>query len=175
MSDWSEMFSAEELVAAQEYARRTVARILSRRDPEAIEDVLQNAAIKAMKKFRQFRGDATLNSWFTRIAINEALQVLRRSEGSNYKTKGNRYFVSADVLEAMPSREYSPYKQAALGEIGVILSQEISELSCSQRVAARQMVKEIGPRSGGEKSARFYARQELKRRLIARGVKTCFV
>ncbi len=42
------------------------------------EDHVQNAFIKAYEHIAEFRGDARFSTWLTRIAINEALQVLRR-------------------------------------------------------------------------------------------------
>jgi RNA polymerase sigma-70 factor (ECF subfamily) len=50
------------------------------RDPEAAKDVVQQAALKAIRFRHQFKGASTLSTWIHRIVINEAL-VWRRSQG----------------------------------------------------------------------------------------------
>jgi RNA polymerase sigma-70 factor (ECF subfamily) len=56
-----------------------VKQILRRylRDPDDIGDALQQTWLKAWANRAQFRGQARYSSWVTRIAINEALQILR--------------------------------------------------------------------------------------------------
>jgi RNA polymerase sigma-70 factor, ECF subfamily len=63
----------------QRYNRRLyrLARSVVRDAGEA-EDVLQEAYLRAFASLADFRGDASLSTWLTRIVINEALQRLRR-------------------------------------------------------------------------------------------------
>jgi RNA polymerase sigma-70 factor, ECF subfamily len=51
-------------------------RILKNR--EDAEDNLQNVFCKAFGKMRQFEGNSQFSTWLTRIAINEALMMLRK-------------------------------------------------------------------------------------------------
>ncbi|MBI3669214.1 MAG: sigma-70 family RNA polymerase sigma factor [Acidobacteria bacterium] len=44
------------------------------------EDAMQNAFLKAFLSLSQFRREARFRSWLTRIAINEALQRLRKQK-----------------------------------------------------------------------------------------------
>jgi RNA polymerase sigma-70 factor (ECF subfamily) len=53
------------------------ARGVLRDDAEA-EDVVQEAYVRAFRGLAGFRGDASLSTWLTRIALNEALGRLRR-------------------------------------------------------------------------------------------------
>jgi RNA polymerase sigma-70 factor, ECF subfamily len=53
------------------------ARGVLRDDAEA-EDVVQEAYLRAFQGLAGFRGDASLSTWLTRIALNEALGRLRR-------------------------------------------------------------------------------------------------
>ena len=55
---------------------RTVFRIL--RNQEDAEDAAQRAFQRAFTHLNRFRGDSTLSTWLTRIAINEALMLLRQ-------------------------------------------------------------------------------------------------
>ncbi|MDS1140955.1 RNA polymerase sigma factor RpoE [Pusillimonas sp. SM2304] len=54
--------------------QRKIMRLLSRmiRDPAEIEDVAQEAFIKAYRAMPQFRGDSAFYTWLYRIAINTA-------------------------------------------------------------------------------------------------------
>ena len=53
------------------------ARSILRSDAEA-EDAVQEAYVRAYQSLSQFRGEAHLGTWLTRIAVNEALTRLRR-------------------------------------------------------------------------------------------------
>lgn len=55
-----------------------VARSILRDDSEA-EDVLQESYVRAFAHLHEFRGDAALSTWLSRIVINEALGRLRKS------------------------------------------------------------------------------------------------
>src|SRR5262245_21922862 len=54
-----------------------VARSVVQDDAEA-EDVVQESYVRAFGSLGQFRGDSSLATWLTRIALNEALGRLRR-------------------------------------------------------------------------------------------------
>ena len=47
-------------------------------DESEIEDVMQEAYLKAFEKIDGFRGESSLATWISRIAINEAIERLRR-------------------------------------------------------------------------------------------------
>ena len=44
------------------------------------EDVLQNTFMKAMQSIKKFEGRSSLSTWLYRIAVNEALMMLRRQK-----------------------------------------------------------------------------------------------
>jgi RNA polymerase sigma-70 factor (ECF subfamily) len=54
-----------------------IARSIVRNDSEA-EDIVQETYVTAFAHLHAFRGEATLATWLSRIAINEALGRLRR-------------------------------------------------------------------------------------------------
>lgn len=58
--------------------RRKVIRLLSRmiRDSEEVEDIAQEAFIKAYRALPQYRGDAAFYTWLYRIAVNTAKNYL---------------------------------------------------------------------------------------------------
>lgn len=51
--------------------------LTSRQDAE---DAMQSAYLKAFENLQQFRGEAKFSTWLTRIAINEALKILKNQE-----------------------------------------------------------------------------------------------
>ncbi|MBC7807444.1 MAG: sigma-70 family RNA polymerase sigma factor [Akkermansiaceae bacterium] len=60
-------------------------RRLLRREADA-EDVLQTTFVKAFSALPQFRGDASLKTWLFRIAVNEAITLLRRRDSTCLST-----------------------------------------------------------------------------------------
>src|SRR6195256_6035989 len=58
--------------------QRKLARLLGRfiRDPVEVEDVAQEAFIKAYRALPSFRGDSAFYTWLYRIAINTAKNYL---------------------------------------------------------------------------------------------------
>jgi RNA polymerase sigma-70 factor (ECF subfamily) len=53
------------------------------RTREDAEDVVQQSLQKAFIHVRQFEGKSSFSRWLTRIAINEALMLLRKRRGLN--------------------------------------------------------------------------------------------
>ena len=50
------------------------------KDDFAAEDAVQDAYLDAYRRSGQFRGEASVSTWLTRIVINQALMRLRRSK-----------------------------------------------------------------------------------------------
>ena len=56
-----------------------VSRAILKNDRDA-EDALQDAYLDAFRHMAEFRGDAQLGTWLTRIVVNQALMRLRRQK-----------------------------------------------------------------------------------------------
>lgn len=85
--------------------QRKILRLLSRmlRDQSEIEDVMQEAFIKAYRALPQFRGDSAFYTWLYRIAINTARnwmasQSRRPSSPSLYQSEEGETFDEIDNL-----------------------------------------------------------------------------
>ncbi len=66
-------------VLAERHKRRlyaTVRRIIQ--NPNDVEDVLQQAHLRALQHFGQFEGRSNILAWLTRVVVNEAYTYLRR-------------------------------------------------------------------------------------------------
>src|SRR4029078_6293505 len=57
------------------YVERVIARLTG--PPPAIEDLVQTTFIQAFQSFGRYRGEASLKTWVTRIAVHTALHQLR--------------------------------------------------------------------------------------------------
>jgi RNA polymerase sigma-70 factor (ECF subfamily) len=112
-----------------------IARAILRDDAEA-EDALQDAYLHAYRKIGEYRADAKLGTWLTRIAINQALMRLR-------KQKRERVVVpfasrSASSLEPYErdfadDRTEPPPAATLRAEIRRILERRIEELPVAFR------------------------------------------
>jgi RNA polymerase sigma-70 factor, ECF subfamily len=72
-------------------------------DRDLMDDVLQEAYVKAFKGLRGFRGDAKLGTWLYRIAYNACLDELRRSRRGD----------ELPLTDGLPSRSPDPGEVAA--------------------------------------------------------------
>lgn len=61
-------------------------------DRAAAEDVLQDSFLKILSSIGSFtwKGNGSLKAWMSRIAVNEALQYLRRQKKSSFIDYGDR-------------------------------------------------------------------------------------
>ena len=62
-------------------------------NPEDAEEILQETALKALKSWDQFRGDAMISTWLYRIASNTCLSRKRK------KTSG---LIDSTTLDSLP-------------------------------------------------------------------------
>ena len=85
--------------------QRKLGRLLSRwvRDPAEVEDVTQEAFIKAYRALPSFRGDSAFYTWLYRIAINTAKNYLvalgrRAPTSTTFDNEEAESFEDADQL-----------------------------------------------------------------------------
>jgi RNA polymerase sigma-70 factor (ECF subfamily) len=145
-----------DILAAQEYARPTVARIL-RAYPNDVLDVLQEAAIRALRGAHLFKGQSSYRTWFYRIAVNSALMHLR----ANWRL---RDAVAVD-FDAMPSNYASPEEAAIEGQRADLLQAAIGDLSPCRQEAALVWLEGGKCPGNANKSARHHARVHLREQL----------
>jgi RNA polymerase sigma factor (sigma-70 family) len=69
--------TGELLLEACDKARPFVRHLLSAR-PDTVEDVLQDACVKALRYASTFEGRSQFSTWFCSIARNEAYMLLRK-------------------------------------------------------------------------------------------------
>jgi RNA polymerase sigma-70 factor (ECF subfamily) len=97
---------------ARKYQHK-IAKLVSRyvRDRREVEDVTQEALIKAYRAIGGFRGESAFYTWLYRIAVNTAKNYLesqgRRPPGSDMEIEGAELIESGDGLrdQATPERQ----------------------------------------------------------------------
>ena len=92
--------------------QRKLGRLLSRfiRDPAEVEDVAQEAFIKAYRALPSFRGDSAFYTWLYRIGINTAKNYLvaqgrRAPTSTEFDSEEAETFESADQLRDINTPE----------------------------------------------------------------------
>ncbi len=118
--------------------QRKILRLLSRmlRDQSDIEDVMQEAFIKAYRALPQFRGESAFYTWLYRIAINTARnwmssQGRRPSSPNGNQTEDGETFSEIDNL----TDNNTPESMLASREIAESVNATIQDLPAELRTA----------------------------------------
>jgi RNA polymerase sigma-70 factor, ECF subfamily len=146
------------------------------RNREDAEDVVQQSFQKAFIHLKKFQGESLFSTWLTRIAINEALMLLRRKRGSrevpiSESTTEDETALPLDFPDSGPNPEDSCLQR----EQERILSAAVNELTPGMREAIE--LRELGELSTGEtaqvmglsvgavKARVFHGRRKLRKAL----------
>ncbi len=105
------------------------------RDASEVQDVTQEAFIKAYRALPRFRGDSAFYTWIYRIAINTAKNHLmaksRRPPGSDVDVEDAEYYESATALKDIET----PENQLFAEELKTVVNKAISQLPEDLRTA----------------------------------------
>ena len=128
--------AAERFGAIIDRQQRRAARIAYHylRDPAEVDEVVQDAFLKAFLHLPSFREDLFFELWFTRILVNACLDRLKA------KARRTRWLVPSDAREYLaaegpPSSEPSPEATLLAKERRVHLEAAIDRLPTRQRTA----------------------------------------
>jgi RNA polymerase sigma-70 factor (ECF subfamily) len=146
------------------------------RNREDAEDVVQQSLQKAFINLKKFEGDSLFSTWLTRIAINEALMLLRRKRGSREVPIAESSTEDGAALPLdFPDSGPNPEDSCLQLEQERILCAAVNELKPGLRKAIE--LREFGELSTGEtaqvmgvsiaavKARLFHGRKELRQRL----------
>jgi RNA polymerase sigma-70 factor (ECF subfamily) len=164
-------------ILVERHARRVffAARRMTRTREDA-EDVVQQSLQKAFVHLRQFEGKSSFSTWLTRIAINEALILLRKSRGlREVLINDSAEDKEAQLALEIPDSGQSPEDNYSQRERRQILFSALNELPHGTRRAIQ--LRELGERSTEEtarimgisvnavKARVFHGRRKLRERL----------
>jgi RNA polymerase sigma-70 factor, ECF subfamily len=105
-------------------------------NPQDAEDVLQETFIKAYKHIESFEGRSKISTWLYRIAVNEALMLIRkRKDGITHIDAG----VQTDKGDILPKQIVDwcclPEKELMSTETRAHLQKAVMTLSAANRAA----------------------------------------
>ena len=143
---------------------------------EDAEDVVQQTFQKAFIHLNKFQGKSSFSTWLTRIAINEALMLMRRGRGLREipVDDSNDHGVAASAME-IPDPSPDPETSYLRRERVQILSETLGNLRPGMRKAielrelAELSTEETAQRMGvsvaAVKARIFHARKKLRGQL----------
>ncbi|MHB8623456.1 MAG: RNA polymerase sigma factor RpoE [Sulfuricaulis sp.] len=114
-----------------------LAKLIARyvRDRREVEDVTQEALIKAYRAIGGFRGESAFYTWLYRIAVNTAKNYLesqgRRPPGSDVEIDGAELIESGESLRD----QATPERQMLTDEIATTVHRAIERLPADLRTA----------------------------------------
>jgi RNA polymerase sigma factor (sigma-70 family) len=169
--------SNEESSAFQQLYEQSAPRVLKTlyritRNREDAEDALQEAFLNAFLHARDFDGRSSFSTWFTRIAINSALMILRKKrthpersiDGTN--ADGNEsYWVVPET--ANPEKLYAQSERegilkAAVGDLRPTIRKAV-EVGQLQERSMRETAEVLGISVAAAKARLFHARVALRK------------
>jgi RNA polymerase sigma-70 factor, ECF subfamily len=139
---------------------------------EDAEDIVQQSFQKAFVHLHKFEGKSSFSTWLTRIAINEALMLLRRRRGlrevSIDDLSGNE---ETALGRDMPDSRPGPESAFLQGERNRILSAAMNKLTPRIRIAielrelgelsTQEAARVMGLSAGAVKARVFHGRKKL--------------
>jgi RNA polymerase sigma-70 factor (ECF subfamily) len=154
---------AEFHAAIAQYADRWYAACLKiTRDRDLAEDAVQEALLSAWSKRHQFERTARLDTWIHRIAVNAALQLLRKSRPNTWES------LEVEVTDDKPR----PDDDLAEYELGGDLAAALRRLTEIERLCfvlkhmeqwrLKEIAVELDTNIGAVKQAIFRAVKKLR-------------
>jgi RNA polymerase sigma-70 factor (ECF subfamily) len=143
------------------------------RNRQDAEDAVQRSFLRALTNLARFREDSSFSTWVTRIAINEALMLLRQRRSK--KELPENGIESTDVASSLELTDGAPTPEQALAQVELqrAVLQGISKLRHSLRVVvllrevhgltSAETARRLGLSVAAVKARTFHARRHLKR------------
>jgi RNA polymerase sigma-70 factor (ECF subfamily) len=141
------------------------------------DDVVQETFIKAHRDIRRFEGHSQLGTWLYRIAINQALDTIRKKQRTERWLSFLSPLADDENQPIMPEGRVAPTVSAGLEntELRDIIFQAMSELSVEHRAVVQlRLVDEMSLqetaqllrcRPGTVNSRLHYACERLRQKL----------
>lgn len=145
------------------------------RQKQDAEDAVQRCFQRAFTNLTRFREDSKFSTWVTRIAINEALMLLRQRRANTSLSDVIRDDSGGNDLLAFVDGAPSPEQTAAANELRDALTRAISRLRKNLRavvllrefrgLTSEETARHLGLTVAAVKARIFHARRCLRRHL----------
>jgi RNA polymerase sigma-70 factor (ECF subfamily) len=163
----------------QRYHKRMFNVALSRlQNPEDAEDAVQQAFQQAYVHLKSFQGQSRFSTWLTRIAINEALMLLRKRRPGHLSIEGHQTVDEESFALEIRDTAITPEEQYGQKELHNVLSGAIDELrpilktvvnlSEIGELSTSKTAETLGIRIGTVKARTFRARRLLRDKIAKR-------
>lgn len=164
------LHDSRRLGALLEELRPRLAAVANRytRDPDAAQDVVQNAFEKVMRYGDRFRGDSKPSTWIYRIVANEALMWLRAERRRNDRWETTQSWDQLRHPDPGPTPEERAERASDVDHLRRALAAlRQDDRAVVQGALAERSYQEVGQRlglrPGAAKSRAFRARQQLRK------------
>jgi RNA polymerase sigma-70 factor, ECF subfamily len=157
----------------QQRIYRTAFRIL--RNRQDAEDAAQRSFQRAFTNLDKFREDSAFSTWVTRIAINEALMMLRQRRVTMPLSENNTDDAAAPSAFDLADERPTPEQVLAENELRAAVTQAISHLRESLRtvvllrelqgLTSAETARRLGLTVSAVKARTHHARRYLRRHL----------
>jgi RNA polymerase sigma-70 factor (ECF subfamily) len=133
-------------------------------DDDLAQDYAQEAWIRAIRALPTFRGDARFSTWLHRIAVNAALQALRKSE-----TRTRREGPLPNVVPVAPAHNDSLLRRRLEGALDKLPEgmRQVLILHDVEGYTHEEIGDVLGVTSGTSKSQLFKARAKMREMLAS--------
>ncbi|MEJ2110242.1 MAG: RNA polymerase sigma factor [Acidobacteriota bacterium] len=145
----------------------TAFRILG--EESSAEDALQETMLNVYKGISNFRGEAKISTWISRITINVCLGILRKNKKTRFVELDDEY---SQELNADTTSFSDPLAYASRQELKSHIRETFKKMTAKQAIVVRlhdmegNTIEEIAEiircPVGTVKSRLFYGRQEFK-------------
>ena len=163
----------------ERYHQKMFRVALSRlQNPEDAEDAVQQAFQQAFVHLKSFQGQSRFSTWLTRIAINEALMLLRKRRPGHFSIEGHQTVEEESLALEIKDPAITPEEQYGEKEMRNVLTGAINELrpllknvvnlSEIGELSTRKTAEALGVRVGTVKARTFRARRLLRDKIAKR-------
>ncbi len=153
---------------------RTVFRITGNR--EDAEDVLQEASMKAFFHLKGFDGRSKFSTWLTRIAINSALMMRRKTRNRIEISIDQDYESGSGTTFQVPDQAPDPERRMHITERDIHLNRAVKRLSTTLQkplelqlkldLSLNELAVELGISVPATKSRLLRAREKVRGSLM---------
>jgi len=163
----------------ERYQQKMFRVALSRlQNPEDAEDAVQQTFQQAFVHLKSFQGQSRFSTWLTRIAINEALMLLRKRRPGHLSIEGHQTVDEESFALEIKDPAITPEEQYGQKEMNSVLTGAIDELrpilktvvnlSEIGELSAKKAADTLGVRVGTIKARTFRARRILRDKISKR-------
>ena len=158
----------------ERYRSRThrIAKRILRNDYDA-EDAVQRCFQRAFVNLRRFREDSGFSTWVTRIAINEALMILRQRRRNTQLPENDNDCAGEHSSVELSDHRPTPEQALAQSELRSSVIRAVSKLRHSLRVVvllreihgltSAETARRLGLSVAAVKARSFHARRNLRK------------